>query len=284
MSSSPSRKTVCRWRPVPAVAVRCGRGDPARGWGWWGAGGGWGARPELRQRWEGADRPRQAERRRARAVAVQTDGKIVVAGCEQEPAAATTSRSSATRPAGSWTRASARGGKVLTDLGASYDVAYAVAVQADGKIVVAGNSAPATATTSRSSGTRASGKLDASFGSGGKVLTDLGSASYDRAYAVAVQKDGKIVVAGRSNARRQLRLRARPLHDRREAGRELRHGRQGDDRPRHQERRRGRRGRGADGREDRRRRRQRRRRQTTSRSSATRAAGRWTRASARAGR
>jgi uncharacterized membrane protein len=46
----------------------------------------------------------------------------------------------------------------------------------------------------------AGGKLDASFGSGGTVLTDLGAASNEQALAVAVQKDGKIVAAGFSTA------------------------------------------------------------------------------------
>jgi uncharacterized delta-60 repeat protein len=43
----------------------------------------------------------------------------------------------------------------------------------------------------------APGDLDLTFGSGGKVVTDLGSE--DQAHAVAVQSDGKIVVAGLSN-------------------------------------------------------------------------------------
>ena len=42
------------------------------------------------------------------------------------------------------------------------------------------------------------GSLDESFGGGdGIVLTDVGT-SLDEAYAVAVQSDGKIVVAGRN--------------------------------------------------------------------------------------
>jgi predicted carbohydrate-binding protein with CBM5 and CBM33 domain len=46
----------------------------------------------------------------------------------------------------------------------------------------------------------ASGDPDTSFGSGGQVLSDLGSSSNDQAFAVAVQKDGKIVAAGDSDA------------------------------------------------------------------------------------
>src|SRR5213079_1110233 len=42
----------------------------------------------------------------------------------------------------------------------------------------------------------AGGDLDPSFGSGGEVLTDLGNAHGSNARAVAMQADGKIVVAG----------------------------------------------------------------------------------------
>ena len=41
----------------------------------------------------------------------------------------------------------------------------------------------------------AAGDLDTSFGTGGKVTTDF-SPGLDRATAVAIQPDGKIVVAG----------------------------------------------------------------------------------------
>ena len=44
----------------------------------------------------------------------------------------------------------------------------------------------------------ANGSLDTSFGTGGKVTTDFGSAN-DFARSVAIQSDGKIVVAGYSN-------------------------------------------------------------------------------------
>ena len=59
-----------------------------------------------------------------------------------------------------------------------------MAVQKDGKIIAAGGSGGAFALVRYST----SGKLDASFGKGGKVLTALGSTS-----AVALQPDGKIV-------------------------------------------------------------------------------------------
>jgi uncharacterized delta-60 repeat protein len=91
-------------------------------------------------------------------------------------------------------------GKVITGFRSGrHDVAYAVALQADGKIVVAG--------VSNGSGTndfalaryQPDGTLDPTFGRRGKVLTNFGSGSNDVAYALALQPDGKIVVAGASN-------------------------------------------------------------------------------------
>ena len=41
------------------------------------------------------------------------------------------------------------------------------------------------------------GVLDPGFGTGGKVTTPFGS-GYDTAYAIAVQRDGKLVAAGSS--------------------------------------------------------------------------------------
>src|SRR5262249_53355575 len=85
------------------------------------------------------------------------------------------------------------GGVVTTAVG-SNDSANAVAVQADGKIVVAGTT---TATTADFLVARynADGTPDTSFVAGvGYVAIDFGSA--DGAVGVAVQPDGKIVVAG----------------------------------------------------------------------------------------
>jgi uncharacterized delta-60 repeat protein len=88
-------------------------------------------------------------------------------------------------------------GIVITDFeGGSYDVGLGVAVQRDRKIVVAG--------LTQSSGDdafalvrySADGTLDATFDGDGKVRTDFAPSSYEEAEAVALQSDGKIVVAG----------------------------------------------------------------------------------------
>ncbi|MFO0929485.1 MAG: Ig-like domain-containing protein [Gemmataceae bacterium] len=90
-------------------------------------------------------------------------------------------------------------GWVTTDLSsASGNRAYAVAVGPAGTIVAAGVTGEGNVTTSRTVVVRytASGAPDASFGPGGVRETDLGTSSYtDRATDVAVQADGKVVVA-----------------------------------------------------------------------------------------
>ncbi|HJQ83652.1 MAG TPA: hypothetical protein VKA21_06230 [Candidatus Binatia bacterium] len=85
-------------------------------------------------------------------------------------------------------------GNATADFG-GFDQAFAVAIQADGKIVLAGSSVDA-ANHSDFAIARfdASGMPDASFGTGGKTIVDLGGD--DGAFGVAVQPDGKIVLVG----------------------------------------------------------------------------------------
>ena len=97
-------------------------------------------------------------------------------------------------------------GIVTTDIGSSSNYANAVALQADGKIVVVGNAfANPFAGTSDIAVLRynTDGSLDTDpttgFGGGtGIVTTNVGA--FDNGFAVAVQPDGKIVVAGNADA------------------------------------------------------------------------------------
>lgn len=86
-------------------------------------------------------------------------------------------------------------GKVTTDLGSgTVDAGRACAVQADGKIIVVGQSVNDFSVVRYTP----TGVLDTTFGTGGKVTTDIGSSTIDGAYGVAVQPDGKIIVVGTS--------------------------------------------------------------------------------------
>lgn len=101
------------------------------------------------------------------------------------------------QPAGSLDPTFGNGGKVITSITTGQDKAYGVAIQNDGKIIVAGYS------TSGITGKdfsviryNSDGSLDNSFGINGIVSTDLLIGSEDIAYSVALQTDGKIVLAG----------------------------------------------------------------------------------------
>ena len=139
------------------------------------------------------------------AVAMQSDGKIVVAGygwvgsnqvfaLARYNADGTLDTSFGTVVSGQ-----TRSGKVTTDIASGIDHGNAVAVQPDGKIVVAGTNGSGSGRLFALARYTADGALDTDFSSDGKVTTDVTSGS-DQAYAVAVQPDGKIVVAGSGNS------------------------------------------------------------------------------------
>ena len=86
-------------------------------------------------------------------------------------------------------------GKVTTSFGSGGAVGRSVAVQGDGKLVVAGNSYNAGNVDFALARYNADGSLDTSFGAAGKVITDF-AGSNDHAQSMALQSDGKIVVAG----------------------------------------------------------------------------------------
>jgi uncharacterized delta-60 repeat protein len=88
------------------------------------------------------------------------------------------------------------GGKVITSFpGSTGDEAYALARQADGKIVAAGLSQSGGLGVARYN---TDGILDPSFGNGGLVTTGVGAPPFT-ARAVAIQTDGKIVLGGTAN-------------------------------------------------------------------------------------
>jgi uncharacterized delta-60 repeat protein len=131
----------------------------------------------------------------ANAVAVQADGKVVAVGVSN---GAGTNDFALIRYNTDGTRDSSFGTNgFVTTVYLGDDIAHAVAIDANGKIVVAGESGGHVALVRyhSSAGTGiVPGDLDASFGGGGRVTTPLGTAS--RANAIAIQPDGKIVVAG----------------------------------------------------------------------------------------
>lgn len=132
----------------------------------------------------------------AYAIALQADGRIVVAGYSRFNFAAARLKTDGTLD-------TTFAGKGMTTInfgiGFNADKATSIAIQPNQKIVLAGYSdgdgSQLDFTTVR---LNSNGALDNSFGISGKVVTafDLGGSKYDYAYGVALQKDGKIVVAG----------------------------------------------------------------------------------------
>jgi len=84
-------------------------------------------------------------------------------------------------------------GFVTTDLGYS-DVAWALALQPDGKIVVGGEKIGGSAMFLARY--LPDGALDPAFGTGGIVVTDVSEQGYATSTSLALQPDGKVVVAG----------------------------------------------------------------------------------------
>jgi uncharacterized delta-60 repeat protein len=83
-------------------------------------------------------------------------------------------------------------GAVITDLGSVDDYAYEVGVQADGKILVAGTTRMWDGVLMR---LNSDGSLDTSFDSDGLLRHQFHSLG-DHAFHLAIQPDGRIIVAG----------------------------------------------------------------------------------------
>jgi uncharacterized delta-60 repeat protein len=89
-------------------------------------------------------------------------------------------------------------GRTILDLGGA-DYAYALGLQADGKIVLAGESDTAGRSKIALARFNSNGKVDTTFGGDGSVLTSFGK-DQQAANAVMVTPDGKIAVAGFTSA------------------------------------------------------------------------------------
>jgi uncharacterized delta-60 repeat protein len=127
--------------------------------------------------------------------AVLQNGKVVVAGFAVT--GATTDFALARyRPNGTLDPTFGNRGRVTTDVaGGAGDVATALVVQADGKLVAAGLTSGPAGQDFALVRYRPNGTVDPSFGSHGRVTTDFAGGA-DAAHALVVQADGKLVAAG----------------------------------------------------------------------------------------
>ncbi len=126
------------------------------------------------------------------AIAVQSNGKIVVVGDRYDNNVSTVA-AARFNPDGSLDTGFNFDGKFSLPIGQLSDVAYAVALQTDGKIVLAGSSNTTNVSDVFLVRLLADGTLDASFDGDGVVVNNVANGG-DYAYAVAVQPNGKILV------------------------------------------------------------------------------------------
>ena len=131
------------------------------------------------------------------ATAIQSNGKIVVAGYSFN-GNDTDFALARYNSDGTLDTSFDSDGKVTTDFGSSDDFCGAIAIQSDGKIVVAGHSNDGTGWDFALARYNSNGTLDTSFDGDGTVITPIGTGN-DFDGAIAIQGDGKIVAAGYSN-------------------------------------------------------------------------------------
>lgn len=133
---------------------------------------------------------------RANGVALQPDGRIIAVG--KTSSDVDDFALARYNPNGSLDLSFGTGGKVTTDLFNASDSAEDIVLQPDGKIVAVGTTVGPTLTIDIGLARyKSDGSLDQGFGSGGKVYTDFSNHS-DEGTAVALQRNGRIVVVGYS--------------------------------------------------------------------------------------
>ncbi|MEP6947466.1 MAG: FG-GAP-like repeat-containing protein [Acidobacteriota bacterium] len=150
------------------------------------------------------------------ALALQSDGKIVAAGfngAAQPPQIPSDFVLARYNSNGSLDTSFGTNGIVITDFNNDVDFASSLVIQPDGKLIAGGW----TYTLSNDSYDfalaryTANGTLDASFGSGGKVVVDMGNSlpndpGGDLMTSMVLQPDGKILCAGTGEPNRDTTL------------------------------------------------------------------------------
>ncbi|MGH3089855.1 MAG: hypothetical protein ACRDSJ_21455, partial [Rubrobacteraceae bacterium] len=138
----------------------------------------------------------------ARDVALQPDGKLVAAGSAIGVGTGRDFALARYDADGELDPSFGDGGKILTDMGSEgfIEDLGAIALQSDGKIVAVGVTGESAAASNRAviavARYNPNGSLDTSFSDDGKFVLNIGGAE-EFASDVAVQNDGRILVAGR---------------------------------------------------------------------------------------
>lgn len=131
-----------------------------------------------------------------KSVALQTDGKILVSGYSNN---GSNNDFAVVRynTNGSLDTTFNADGKVTTSIGTNDDVGNSIAIQLDGKILVAGYSYNGSTTNFAIIRYNLNGSLDTTFDTDGIVTTTIGT-NDDKGYSIVIQSDSKILVAGYS--------------------------------------------------------------------------------------
>lgn len=135
-------------------------------------------------------------------LAIQSDGKIIIVSvCEPDWPSSNRRVGCAVRinSDGSLDSSFGSGGIVTKSIGPSLNSFDAAVIQRDGKIIVGGTSYDEFLNSSRFTVLRFNqdGSLDSGFGKSGVVSASPGR-SFNGVNALAIQNDGKVVVAGQS--------------------------------------------------------------------------------------
>ena len=129
------------------------------------------------------------------AITLQSDGKIVVAGVASHLATQQDFGVARYNTDGSLDSTFGSGGTVSTDFSAGGDIPYALQIQPDGDLLVAGEAFIAGNIDFGMAEYTPTGLLDTTFGSGGKV-SQLFATTAASLFAIAFQADGKVVGGG----------------------------------------------------------------------------------------
>lgn len=142
-----------------------------------------------------------------RSMVIQTDQKIVGVGTTLHPDMGSLLALVRYNSDGSLDSTFGVGGRVTTSFPNFLPKVNKVVIQPDGKILVVGGVAPSASSSFDFVVLRynSDGSLDSGFGVGGKVFTDFFGRD-DEATSIAIQTNGKIVVAGRALATDLMRF------------------------------------------------------------------------------
>lgn len=122
------------------------------------------------------------------------DGKVIVAGFSWDVGSSSNITLARLNPDGSFDNTFGAGGKISIDV-ARIDQVFDAGLSADGKILLAGATTVGNSLDFLLMQLTSEGERDASFGNNGVVTVDF-SGRNDTAFALAIQPDGKIILAG----------------------------------------------------------------------------------------